>query len=113
MFTVGIFSTHIPYIAFVLFYAYFLVTGVNKAVSGEISSGEEFCKTEIYASELLIQSKTEIDTYHYFCTISNYNKNNDFEELHFIRKLKSHENSVKIPTEYFSASLFNRPPPAA
>lgn len=113
MFTVGIFSTHIPYIAFVLFYAYFLVTGVNKAVSGELSSDEEFYKTEIYASELLIQVKTEIDTYHYFCAISEYKKNNDFEVLHFKRKLKSHEYSVKIPMEYYSASLFNRPPPTA
>ncbi len=111
MFTVGIFSTHIPYIAFVLFYAYFLVTGVNKAVAGEIASGEEFSKTEIYATDLFV--KAEIDTYHYFCDLSDYDKNNECEVILFKRKVKYRENSVRIPIEYYSSSLFNRPPPAA
>ena len=111
MFTVGIFSTHIPYIAFVLFYAYFLVTGVNKAVAGEISSGEEICKTEIYANDTFVSSK--IDTYHFFCDISDFSKYNGFETFHYKQKIKYQEYSVKIPTEYYSASLFNRPPPVA
>ena len=29
MFTIGIFSTHIPYIAFIFFYAYFLIFGIE------------------------------------------------------------------------------------
>jgi hypothetical protein len=33
MFTIGIFTTHLPYIAFVVFYAFFLFFGVNKASS--------------------------------------------------------------------------------
>lgn len=36
MFTFGIFTTHIPYIAVVAFYAFFLLFGVEKASSGEI-----------------------------------------------------------------------------
>ena len=111
MFTVGIFSTHIPYIAFVLFYAYFLVTGVNKAVAGEISVGEAFCKTETFAANTF--NKSEIDTYRYFCDISDKQKNNKIDFLLFKRKIKYTEYSVKIPTEYYSASLFNRPPPLA
>ena len=110
MFTVGIFSTHIPYIAFVLFYAYFLVAGVNKAVAGEISSGEEFCKTEIFVTNTF--DKTEIDTYHYFCNISDKQKNNDFDFLIYKPKIKYREYSGKIPKDYYYSPLFNRPPPA-
>lgn len=40
MFTIGIFTTHLPYIAFVVFYAFFLLFGVNKASTGEIQWGE-------------------------------------------------------------------------
>ena len=111
MFTVGIFSTHIPYIAFVLFYAYFLVTGVNKAVAGEISSGEEMRKTEVFATNTF--AKSDIDTYHYFCDLSDYDKNNEFDVLFFKRKIKYKEFSVKISKEFYFASLYNRPPPIA
>jgi hypothetical protein len=40
MFTIGIFTTHIPYIAFVAFYAFFVLFGVGKASSGDFTSGE-------------------------------------------------------------------------
>jgi phosphotransferase system glucose/maltose/N-acetylglucosamine-specific IIC component len=40
MFTIGIFTTHIPYIAFVVFYVFFVLFGVGKASSGELTSGE-------------------------------------------------------------------------
>jgi len=111
MFTVGIFSTHFPYIAFVLFYAYFLIAGVNKAVAGEISSGEEFCKTEIYANTIFV--KSDVDTYHYFCDVSDVSKNSRNEILHFKKKLRYREYSINIPTNYYSVSFFNRPPPVA
>lgn len=46
MFTFGIFTTHFPYIAFVLFYAYFLIFGIGQASSGEIRTGEKYYQTE-------------------------------------------------------------------
>jgi hypothetical protein len=111
MFTVGIFSTHFPYIAFVLFYAYFLVTGVNKAVAGEISSGEELCRTEIFASDTFV--KSDIDTYHYFCDVSDLSKYNNFKDFIFKRKINYPDESSQISVEDYSAALFSRPPPLA
>jgi hypothetical protein len=40
MFTIGIFTTHIPYIAFVAFYAFFVLIGVGKASSGDFTSDD-------------------------------------------------------------------------
>jgi hypothetical protein len=63
MFTFGIFTTHFPYLAFVAFYACFLLFGVNKASSGEIQIGESYYKAEIYASKTYSGSVDE--TYHF------------------------------------------------
>ena len=111
MFTVGIFSTHIPYIAFLLFYAYFFIGGINKAASGEISTGENYIKTEIYSREIPV--KPDTDTYHFFCKISTGTKYYRFEDFLFKRKINYPEySSVKIHSDYYASSLFNRPPPA-
>jgi len=53
MFTVGIFSTHLPYIAFVFFYAFFFIFGIQKASAGEVS-GE--------ASVKILSLKTDAHT---------------------------------------------------
>ncbi|MCG6187192.1 hypothetical protein [Maribellus maritimus] len=109
MFTIGIFSTHIPYIAFVLFYAYFFVAGINKAVSGEIPSGEDFHKTEIYASDNFMDQ--DIDTYHYFCKESDFCKTFKDEDSLLKRKINYPEYSLaKIAIEYYLIH-FNKPPP--
>jgi hypothetical protein len=52
MFTIGIFTTHLPYIAFVVFYAFFLLFGVNKASSGEIQWGESSIILKAPAEEI-------------------------------------------------------------
>jgi hypothetical protein len=57
MFTIGIFTTHLPYIAFVVFYAFFLLFGVNKASSGEIQWGENNLVLKAPATEF---SKTKL-----------------------------------------------------
>uniref|UniRef100_UPI003217FA5A hypothetical protein n=1 Tax=uncultured Draconibacterium sp. TaxID=1573823 RepID=UPI003217FA5A len=41
MFTVGIFTTHIPYIAMVAFYAYFLIFGIHEATEGKVQVSEK------------------------------------------------------------------------
>jgi len=112
MFTIGIFSTHIPYIAFVLFYAYFFVAGINKAVAGEIPPDENFHKTEIYASENFVD--LEIDTYHFFCDISERTRSAWFEDFLFKRKVKIPEFSYTgFRKEIYFESSFCRPPPVA
>jgi hypothetical protein len=46
MFSFGIFTTHIPYIAFVAFYVYFLIFGVEKANDGAIRLTERSVQIE-------------------------------------------------------------------
>jgi hypothetical protein len=112
MFTFGIFTTHFPYLAFVAFYAYFLLFGVNKASSGEIQISENQHKIEIYANS------------HFSGSINN--------AIHFEKAVSAHlqkaniyyspfEQKINFPvfrnTEYrqtyFSLALFSRPPPVA
>lgn len=110
MFTIGIFSTHIPYIAFILFYAYFFVAGVNKAVSGEIPSGEKIIKTEMYVSNSY--SDADIDTYHFFCKVSKSHISVNHEDFLFKRKINYPEHFLsRIRAEFYYSSFFNKPPP--
>ncbi|MBN1985714.1 MAG: hypothetical protein JW761_05385 [Prolixibacteraceae bacterium] len=112
MFITGIFSTHIPYIAFLLFYAYFFVAGVNKAVSGEFPAEENFCKTEIYASDTFTAS--DIDTYHFFSKVSDCSGLGKYEDFLFKQKINypGYSDSEFNP-EFCFETLFCRPPPAA
>jgi hypothetical protein len=111
MFTFGIFTTHLPYVAFVVFYAYFLLFGVNKANSGEIENGEKFCKTEWVSQKHF--NKEDVKAFHY----SDFNCD----------EIQSHRQSVFetkpgiIPPEFqtsfyssekYTTQLFCRPPPA-
>ncbi len=112
MFTIGIFSTHIPYIAFILFYAYFFVAGVNKAVEGEIPAEENFHKTEIYASDN--HRNLNVDTYQFLCEISDQVKSASFVDFLFQRKINYPEySSTKFRNEFYFESIFCRPPPVA
>jgi hypothetical protein len=112
MFTFGIFTTHFPYIAFVVFYAWFLLFGVGKATSGEIETGEKYCKTEWVAEK------------HYDFSDSNSKniqinnpgefKNAGFEEFLFKRKISYPEYAYSDHfQDYYCSSLFCRPPPIA
>ena len=53
MFTVGIFSTHLPYIAFVFFYVFFLMVGIPRATPGELVPEEKIIRSEIPVSKNL------------------------------------------------------------
>jgi hypothetical protein len=55
MFTLGIFTTHLPYIALVMFYAFFWIFGVNKASSGELQLSENKITFEIVAEKSFIE----------------------------------------------------------
>ncbi len=110
MFTIGIFSTHIPYVAFLVFYAWFFVTGINKAVAGEIPVGENFHTTELFASENFTGSK--IDTYHFFCDVKDAAQSIKFEDFLFKRKINYPEYSfTEFKPEFLCTSDFCRPPP--
>jgi hypothetical protein len=111
MFTVGIFTTHIPYIAFVVFYAWFLLFGVGKAASGEIETGEKYCKTEWVAENHYDISDSNSGNYYVVQGLIN---NYGFEEIDFKRKLIYPEYAfLEHKQDYFCSSLFCRPPPLA
>lgn len=110
MFTFGIFSTHFPYIAFVVFYAYFLIFGVDKASKGEIRIGRVQVCTEVRAVQSYVDQHDNANFYY---------KNNidlfahtDFDAFIFKRKLKHYcfVPVINHQTEYYK-TLFNRPPP--
>jgi hypothetical protein len=111
MFTVGIFTTHIPYIAFVVFYAWFLLFGIGKAASGEIETGEKYCKTEWVAEKHYDFSDSNSGNYYIVQSLIN---NHGFEEIHFKRKIIYPANTfLEHKQDYFCSSLFCRPPPVA
>lgn len=112
MFTVGIFSTHLPYIAFVFFYAFFFLFGIPKATTGELSSGEKVLQTETQLVQNIVYSgeedfsKNQVSHF-YFYHSANF-------ELAFREKPTfpdSHR--LKVKQSDFCYSRFGRPPPAA
>ena len=113
MFTTGIFTTHLPYIALVMFYAFFWLLGINKANSNEISIAEGETLAKIQKAEVNPESVMEntFDIQNYF-------------DLHFIPPVQNkiltvvlqlkQKNSFQLQHwkyKYY-ASLFYRPPPS-
>ena len=112
MFTFGIFTTHLPYVAFVVFYAYFLLFGVNKASSGEIENGEKFCKTEWIAQKHF--NKEDVKVFHYSdfsCDEIQNQRHSVFETKPGI--IRPEFLTLIFSSEKYSTQIFCRPPPAA
>jgi hypothetical protein len=109
MFTFGIFTTHIPYIAFVVFYAYFLIFGVEKASKGEIQAPGNTFKTELQAVKII--SLNNHSNFHYQAE-ANLAEHTHSEIFLQKRKIKHRINALLFihQLEYYT-SLSNRPPP--
>jgi hypothetical protein len=109
MFTFGIFSTHLPYIAFVLFYGFFFLVGIEKASAGEMGEGEKLIPEVISVS---IDNYTGIDDDNPY--IFNAQSGNigfkqmllygDIVNLYYI-------SNRFIKTTDYRYSRFSRPPP--
>ncbi len=111
MFTFGIFTTHLPYVAFVVFYAYFLLFGVNKANSGEIENGEKLCKTE-WSIEKHI-SKDDVKAFHYSDFNCDEIRSHRYKTFHSKPGISWPELQLTAcVTSGFGFQLFSRPPPA-
>lgn len=111
MFSVGIFTTHLPYIAIVAFYACFLIFGAENASDGKVYS-ESFLTIEIDSDNFNIDA-----CYIAKCNF-NYNKNihktATFENHVFKRKLKHPDfNYSHYRQECFCFSFISRPPPVS
>ncbi len=113
MFTVGIFTTHIPYIAFVVFYAFFLIFGADKAASGEIQLGEESIMVASHHSK--IYTETGHDNFYNFHYQSGPFQFPPGVNEVFIFKRKLKQGTQLLLKDWhcsISPVLFSRPPPA-
>jgi hypothetical protein len=110
MFTFGLFSTHVPYIAFVIFYAYFLIFGVEKAAKGDISLGDHYLKTELRVSQTFIDSPDGNDLPDRFDFDFFYH--GGYEDLIFKRTVIFYSPGQRKICQWDLANiLFSRPPP--
>lgn len=111
MFTFGIFTSHLPYVAVVAFYAYFLIFGVNKAINGEIQLSDNQFKTELQSSNSFADLND--DSNFYYQNNFDFYTHSQFEEIIFKRKIK-YQNSffAELLQTGFNTSCFSRPPPS-
>ena len=109
MFTFGIFSTHIPYIAFVLFYGFFFLAGIEKASAGDFGDGQQLIP-EVYSHT--IDESRDIGF--------NISDNNDCyyektepEQLLLYEKMidPGYFLYISFKTDELNFSWFSRPPP--
>ena len=110
MFTFGIFTTHLPYVAVVAFYAYFLIFGVNKAANGEIEGYEVGFKIELESSKSF--DTTNDNSNFYYQNTFDFYAHSHFERSIFKRKIK-YQNSfiAEALRSGFYSTHFGRPPP--
>lgn len=110
MFTVGIFTTHIPYIAFIACYAWFLLFGVEQATEGKIQIAEKSIQIEYHVNQahantdrsLAFFDQPEID----------FETHNNCNNLCSNQKWKVHQSLRFYAKDIILDSLFCRPPPA-
>lgn len=111
MFTFGIFTTHLPYVAVVAFYAYFLIFGVNKTTNGEIESTEASFRIEIESKKSL--DLPNDDSNFYYQTDFDFYTHSYLERSIFKRKIKYKNSFIAEPLQSgFYSTHFGRPPPA-
>jgi hypothetical protein len=110
MFSVGIFSTHIPYIAFVAFYAYFLLFGINQSSSGKFQTADKVLKIEFQSEKYYASSSSNLS---YFDTAEvAVLRKMAFDEMLFKRKRTVFAVSdSKSQQNNYWATHFCRPPP--
>lgn len=110
MFSFGILTSHLPYVAVVAFYAYFLIFGVNKATNGEIQLGENQITTELQSGRSF--ADLNVDSNFYYYNDFDFYTNSYFEETVFKRKIKYKDSFFAALLQTgFNTSCFSRPPP--
>lgn len=111
MFTVGIFTTHFPYIAFVVFYAFFFLFGVKVPVEENIQVNNSKFNIELQTSKSF--ADTNADSNFHYQTDTDFSTQTNFEESLFKRKLNNQFTLITVHWQYcLYNSLFSRPPPS-
>ncbi|HZH71282.1 MAG TPA: hypothetical protein VFD91_02215 [Mariniphaga sp.] len=111
MFTLGIFTTHLPYIALVMFYAFFWMIGFDTGSAEKLQTGKSLISVEQAYEHHLEQS-----IHHYFYEKDKNDKGCYGSQVPFIfRPLKKLIHNgyylIKHNSCTFKGILFNRPPP--
>lgn len=113
MFTIGIFTTHIPYIAFVFFYAFFFLVGIQKAHAGELSDTDKVSVAKISDVSSGLVSETDDEAcISYFPAFSDNPVKRNLSPPETARKFLISNDLPAVSIE-FDFSRFSRPPPAA
>ncbi len=109
MFSVGIFTTHIPYVVMLVFYAWFLITGVNKTGEGKIKVAEKSITIQqhINASD----DFSDVDTYAFYSSLTEINPETKIHLSETKQKWKQSDCVYFHTQDYCGNSLFCRPPP--
>lgn len=109
MFTFGLFTTHIPYIAFVISFAYCMFTGVDNVNNGKIQVAENSIWVQHQVNDFQKTSTSIFD--HHFDIFKEQTKINQIFSLHEKQKWKLNlKSSIYIPN-YIAELPFCRPPP--
>jgi len=106
MFTFGIFTTHIPYIAMLVFYAYFLLFGVNQASEGKIQIAEKSFTVNVHIDNSVKQAPA--DTYRFYSALT---ETDIFEKAKIEQKWKHFTVDNNLSQKLLENTLFSRPPP--
>lgn len=109
MFTFGIFTTHIPYIAMVAFYAYFLLFGVNQAADGKIKIAKKSHTVQIHINNSVKQAPA--DTYSFYASLTESSETDIFEKAKVKQRWKHFGVNKIFPQDNPDKARFGRPPP--
>ena len=109
MFTFGIFTTHIPYIAMIAFYAYFLLFGVNKCDDSKVKVADNSHTIQIHIDNSVEQAP--VNTFSFYSALLEKTEN-DIVEKSIVKQKWKHFSVDKVFTaEHPENALFGRPPP--
>ncbi len=109
MFTIGIFSTHIPYLAFVFFYAWFLLFGTKKVDDTTLCTPNYQIQIEQQDPGFHHLSLTDFHFYDYTAEEISQQENYIFAKIR--TKWPQTLSEPLFNQQYLIGNLFCRPPP--
>lgn len=110
MFTVGLFTTHFPYLVFIACYAWFMLFGVEQAQEGKIQLTEKSVQIEYHVNH----AKATAEQYSAFYKLKDFDFvcHKNYAKLSIFRKWKIRDSLHFCSQSVIPVSLFCRPPPA-
>ncbi|WP_347839339.1 hypothetical protein [uncultured Draconibacterium sp.] len=110
MFTFGIFTTHLPYLAFIAFYAYFLLFGIERTHEGTLQVSEKSIQIEYHVQQF--EANSVITSAFYCFSDIDLMHLKKFSNATIKQKWKIHQSPHHYAQEFTLESQFCRPPPS-